>query len=603
MPERRDSRISNPAWESLVSTDIHALAPCNGAKTVLFADRRVNEVKQHVLLTVLGVKSKLTDYSLRGDREEARLAPVALFHLLDRQDQRPTEIVAFCTEKARASTFEEMAQDLEGECPVRPVLILSEDNPKAQGEFLEILAREVPSTGSISVEFTHGPRHLSLLMLMGTMQLAALRDGLALCNVYYASQNGPISDLGGVLELSNWIYAANAFKETGSALQVARMLEQGSVPLERPDQNRQKLVSELKKISRAFADGLPWELGQETRSFIAERLRPLRKIIAKNHLPHVLSSELVDKLKISLQPFAAQHGSKKTIELTECELQRQARHIDRLHEVGHFAAAFGLMREWIVSWVVWGSDRRSQWYDRNRRRNAERQLGLMTKLLDEGQADNHLTASQRKVAEFWKELRDVRNLAHHHGMGPEDAFDTKLKKLEERVWRHWTDCMRDVPAIELTLGTDTKYKRLIVSPLGHTPGVLFSAIRNGGPAETHNDVCAVITSDQAHEKATEALAQAGFEGEVQILKFKDPFAGLDEMKEMLDRTKELILASEETHINITGGTTLMGLLAEKIARQARNYQRLGSRFILIDQRSPEEQRADPYVMGQSFVLD
>ena len=573
------------------------------AKTALFADWRVNEVKRHILLTVLGLESNLTDYSLRDDREEARLAPIALFHLLDRQDQRPTEIIAFCTEKARDSTFKEMAQDLEGECSVRPVLIRFEDNPKTQGEFLEILAKEVPHTGSISVEFTHGPRHLSLLMLMGAMQLAALRDGLELRNVYYASRNGPISDLSGVLELSNWIHAADAFKETGSALQVARMLEQGNARQAWPDQNRQRLVSELKTISRAFADGLPLELGVKTESFIGERLPSLRKIITKNHLPHGLSSELVDKLKILLQPFAAKHGSKKAIELTECELQRQAKHIDRLHEADHFAAAFGLMREWVVSWVIWGSNKPSRWYDLNRRRKAERQLNLMTKLLDEGQADNHLTASQRKVAEFWKELRDVRNLAHHHGMGSEDAFDNKLKKVEERVWEHWTNCMRDVPAIDLALGTGTKYKRLIVSPLGHTPGVLFSAIRHCGPAETHNDVCAVITSDQACEKATEALAQADFEGEARILKFRDPFAGLDEVKGMLKQTKELILESEEIHVNITGGTTLLGLVAEKIAMQARDYQRLQSRFILIDQRSPEEQRADPYVMGQIFVLD
>ena len=568
----------------------------------LFADWRVNEVKRHVLLTVLGLKSELTDYSLRDDREEARLAPIALFHLLDRQDQRPTEIVAFCTKEAQDSTFKEMAQDLEEECSVRPVLIRFEDNPKTQGEFLEILAKEVPDTGSISVEFTHGPRHLSLLMLMGAMQLAALRDGLELRNVYYASRNGPISDLSGVLELSNWIHATNAFKETGSALYMARMLEQGNTRQARPDQNRQRLVSELKTISRAFADGLPLELGVKTESFIGERLPSLRKIIAKNHLPHVLSSELVDKLKISLQPFAAKHGSKKAIELTECELQRQARHIDRLHEVGHFAAAFGLMREWVVSWVSWGSNKPSQWHDLNRRRKAERQLNLMTKLLDEGQAGNHLTEAQRKVAEFWKELRDVRNLTHHHGMRPEDVFNNKLKR-EERIWRRWTDCMRDVPAIDLVLGTGTKYKRLIVSPLGHTPGVLFSAVRHFGSAETHNDVCAVITSDQACEKAKEALAQANFEGEARILKFRNPFAGLDEMEGMLKQMKELILESEETHVNITGGTTLLGLMAEKIAMQARNYQRLRSRFILIDQRSPEEQRTDPYVMGQIFKLD
>ncbi len=571
-------------------------------------DRRMDEVKPHILLTGLGTSARSVTYSYQDISVEARLAPVALFHCLARRDQQPTEIVALCTKEAQTSTFAYLAQDLAGECPVRSVSIPAEDDPEAPSKILEIMAKEVPKAGSLSVEFTQGPRSFSLLILIGAMQLAALRDRLELRNVYYASQNGPISDLGIVLELSKWIRAANSLTETGSALQVARMLDQDNIRPGRSDQNRQRLVTELENISRAFADGLPLELGQEVGGFLRTRLKSLRKHIVNRHnWPHVLSHELVDKLQDSLQPFAAQHDApKKDIELTRTELQRQADLIDRLYEVGHLAAAFGLMREWVVSWTMWNNSEHGKLCDPDRRKKAERQLGLIAKLRDEEQADTYLTPSQRDVAEFWKQLRDVRNLAHHHGMGGEGMFDRKLESAKARVFQLWIDRIRCMPTIDLKPGTHTKYRKLIVSPLGHSPGVLFSAVQtiwNCAPADTRNDMCAVITSEQARGKAREALAQAGFEGEVCILEFQDAFAGVREIQGMLARTRTLVLEAEDTHVNITGGTTLMGLLAEKIAIQARDYQRLGSRFMLIDQRPPEEQRAAPYEMGQKFVLD
>ncbi len=571
-------------------------------------DRRMDEVKPHILLTGLGTSARSVTYSYQGASVEARLAPVALFHCLAQRNQQPTEIVALCTKEAQTSTFAYLAQDLAGECPVRSVSIPAEDDPEAPSKILEIMAKEVPKAGSLSVEFTQGPRSFSLLILIGAMQLVALRDRLELRNVYYASQNGPISDLGIVLELSKWIRAANSLTETGSALQVARMLDQDNTRPGRSDQNRQRLVTELENISRAFADGLPLELGQEVGGFLRTRLKSLRKHIVNRHnWPHVLSHELVDKLQDSLQPFAAQHDiPKKDIELTRTELQRQADLIDRLYEVGHLAAAFGLMREWVVSWAMWNSSEHGKLCDPDRRKKAERQLGLIAKLRDEGQADTYLTPSQRDVAEFWKQLRDVRNLAHHHGMGGEGMFDRKLESVKDRVFQLWSDRMRCMPTIDLKPGTDTKYRKLIVSPLGHSPGVLFSAIRtirNCAPADTRNDMCAVIASEQTRGEAREALAQAGFEGEVCILEFQDAFAGVREIQGMLAQTRTLVLEAEDTHVNITGGTTLMGLLAEKIAIQARDYQRLGSRFMLIDQRPPEEQRAAPYEMGQKFVLD
>ena len=56
-------------------------------------------------------------------------------------------------------------------------------------------------------------------------------------------------------------------------------------------------------------------------------------------------------------------------------------------------------------------------------------------------------------------------------------------------------------------------------------------------------------------------------------------------------------------MNVTGGTTLMGLAAETLASTARRLACPVRRFGLIDRRSPDRQMADPYQPGEPFWLD
>jgi hypothetical protein len=56
-------------------------------------------------------------------------------------------------------------------------------------------------------------------------------------------------------------------------------------------------------------------------------------------------------------------------------------------------------------------------------------------------------------------------------------------------------------------------------------------------------------------------------------------------------------------VNITGGTTLMGLTAEKLASKARELPCEVRRLGLIDSRPPEQQRTDPYQEGEPLWLD
>lgn len=570
----------------------------------------------HVLMTVLGTlgpNSKKPKYRLEDKpyTYTASLAPVALYHLLRHEDRPLTKILAFCTDRARSETYPLLKEQLAQECEVRAVTIPAGDQRDDIGKFLNTFAREAPREGLLTIETTHGFRHYAILMLLGAFYVDALRESLELQNIYYAllqdnNKTALYIDLGELLDFFKWIYAANTFRDTGSAHPMSELIQKSAGW----DQTRDT-VRNLENLSRSLADALPVELGLETRYFLDRLPRQLNKLIQGTLRSAALSGELRDLVKNTLGPYAVatETGQKKDVPLNEMELERQARIIERLYmKYDSHAAAFGLMREWTVSWAVLclqadGKD----WLDRKKMRpKAERALGLLgelARLQDEGHSQIRLSNDQYRLACFWtKHLGPTRNQAHHHGMRTANALEKDFRKSADEAWRYWSETLRALPAISLETISGA-YRRLIVSPLGNTPGVLFSTIGCLGAVSSEKDICLVITSEQARVNMHKALDLAGFAGRREILQFRNPFSGLQEREKLLEKATEYILATGETHVNLTGGTSLMGLLAEEIANRAREFQRLASRFVLIDERPYEEQLDKPYVKGSMRVVE
>ncbi len=566
---------------------------------------------EHMLMTVLGLKPQETEYQLNGETYKSELAPVALYHLLHKNNQQPTQIRAFCTPDALSQSYPPLEKALRGQCDIEPVKIVDCDNAEeSMVSFLNLFTCTAPQTGQLTVDVTHGFRHYSILMLLGAFQVSALRAELELRNVYYAlwqpdTSTSPIIDLGRLLDLSHWIYATRTFRDTGSLIPMANLIRQRSSD---SDQDSQKMATELTELSQAFAEALPLELGLKIKPFLAQkRIRRLKiKLDGQHRSPTLLNQELTGQVETDFRlldlPIPNLHSKKADIPLDEAELERQAKLITRLYSFGNRAAAFGLMREWMVSWALLQIQLDSNWLDKKSRGQAEKALFVLTEL--DHDSSELLSESQQKLARFWQQLRDIRNLFAHHGMRRENIFNKKNKEIID-TWCTWTDWFNgeSLPRIPLEVVIN-RYDRLIISPLGHTPGVLFSAIRNCcTPSSSPLDMCLIITSVEAKVGISEALNQAGFQGSKEILEFRDPFAGLEERKTLVKQAKEYILAAAEVHVNLTGGTTLMGLLAEEIANMAKQHQCLTSRFVLIDKRPPQEQHDTPYEVGEKITIE
>ena len=571
----------------------------------------------HVLLTVLGKSPKTACYAFGDQRREAELAPVALLDLLPDGD-KPDRVLALCTPEAQQSSWPLLERALNGRYQVELVPVSGSDDEHQVNNYLETVVNAVPFDAKITVDVTHGFRHFSFLTYIAVLYLAALR-GVEVRGAYYGLLNpdgpSPFLDLRPLLKLPGWIHALQVMDETGSTLPMAKALKDGLHG--KSATHAEKIERDLMQLSQGYLSGLPIELGQQAR-FIRERsIEPLRKLLTNNHrLP--LGKELADRFDHILKPLALvdtatqgegsrkREGWKQHVMLSKCELQRQARLIDDLLRRGNVATALGLLSEWTTSWVVWREmdHRKKQWLDYNKvRRRAANLLGTI-RALSAGDLKTTLTSDLRELGVYWQALSDLRNGYAHHGMRPQVLVgDAKSKEEIKKVRQYWETTLRQCPRFSLSLGEERG--RILVSPIGMRPGVLFSALQacraekgGGEPA-----LCLVICSQDTKGKIAEAVEQAEYRGEIKPLLLQDPYGGSDEIKHLETSSRRYFIGASEVVVNVTGGTTLMGLAAETLASTARRLACPVRRFGLIDRRAPHEQEADPYKVGETFWID
>jgi len=594
---------------------------------------------KRLLVTILGVDPRPCRYSLQDRHSsEWRLAPVALLELLP-QDTWPDSVLAFCTPQASQKSLPVLKDEIEklrkSRNHVSSPLEVNEQkvDTAASENFARFFCEEVLKTGAEEIIFdlTHGPRHLVLYGLLGAQYLAALYDdsGSPLVKtrgVYYGrlgeqrdsgsgpsradssssalsqAQTGHLHDLQPLLSLFEWIYALRTFTTSGDANPLARLIEQAS------DQNSTKIARELRDISLARMAGLPLELGILSSRFIREeRVGNFKKVLSKQKA--LLEDELSRVLESFLRKFALDKenvSSKRDMFLNHEELSREAKLIDDLLEHERIPQALGLMNEWTVSWVLLQDGRTDCWLDyRKTRSYGAAKLNALQALREHPEFQQNLSGDQRKLGEFWRQLSNLRNAYHHHGMrkgallGVKDDAERTRYDLE-KVREYWST-LKEFPQISPQAEGDGI---VLVSPQGTARGVLFSAVMAAKKKiERMPDKLLVICSKESAQTVEEALNRAGFDKSFEKFELSDPLKGIDQIDKLSKQAEPHLARAREVLVNLTGGTTLMGLVAAAVAERARKFGLIVRRFGLIDPRPYEEQRNDPYREGDAFWLE
>ncbi len=108
-------------------------------------------------------------------------------------------------------------------CEVRCRLLPYGKTPEEQRAFVRLLAEEVPAGARVTLDVTHGLRHLAMLTLIAARYLRVVK-GVEVASLYYGAfdlpraGNGavPVLDLAGLLEVAGWVDALAAFDRTGN---------------------------------------------------------------------------------------------------------------------------------------------------------------------------------------------------------------------------------------------------------------------------------------------------------------------------------------------------------------------------------------------------
>lgn len=143
-----------------------------------------------------------------------------------------------------------------------------------------------------------------------------------------------------------------------------------------------------------------------------------------------------------------------------------------------------------------------------------------------------------------------------------------------------------------------KGSTLLVSPLGLSKGLLYSALCHIQPHHLF-----VITSASAVDSFDEIAQKAGWSGESTIRHMQDPHSGFSEAESLAGAALPTILQVDQVVVNTTGGTTAMQHIVQQIAARVKKQGRPVWRVALVDRRSPQEQRDNPYVTGELIWLD
>ncbi len=554
----------------------------------------------HYLLTALGIRPQETTYALDGRPAVAKHAPLALLRLLE-PAYRPDTVLCLLTQTARKEVWPEFCSELEGkDISVRPIDIPDGDEPKQMAEIIQSAASAIEAGSRLTLDVTHGPRHIPFVLYALALYLSSLQR-VKIEAAWYgkfesAARIKPLINLRSLLDFPEWFHAAKVFQEAGFTKNLARRFEAVESSLPRgPERGQSKGVSRaLRDFSETYESGLPLELGLAAGKVCHALESHSLETMPGLAIPQ--AAELSDIIREAAKPFRFGHENlrtgkskgewKKTVVLTVEELRRQAKLIDHYMKRGQVTLAFSSIREWMVSLGALHRGKPEEWLKRDARIRAEREIGALSQ---RGLRD-HLNEDQKEWGDFWDQLGKQRNQIAHCGMKQEVA-KPDLDSIMD-FWNRIKNADRAWPSFGGGSG------RFLVTPLGMSPGVLYSAIKKTHPASV-----LALCSEQAREGLERALRQAGFQGPQEALIMEDPFNGWNEIDGLRKRARATLLSADEVLVNLTGGTTMMGIVVQAMFEQARNDQRPCRRFVLTDERPAETQKSDPWVESDLFWLD
>lgn len=562
--------------------------------------------KQIYFLTALGDTAySRVQYSFGSRTHTTCFAPAATAALVfDPSERRRMNVRILCTKRARDKWFDHLAGEFNG-LGVSGVDWREVPEVRSQSEIQEVLTAildVVPDKTAVAVDVTLGFRHLPFIYVAGLTYLTGLRD-IEFKGMFYAAKSSEhancpctIVDLSPFFELIQWYQAMAALRSTGRARPLAKVLRKHVAALfsQRPHtKEASRHISIVRdaaeKLAAPLACGLPVEAGLAA----GKLLLAMQRTTVVGADTALLSAQQLANV-VGAWALPAEIEEKGKLDLTKEELERQWKFACWLLEHDDYANCLEVLREWVVNVILYRQGVTGDWLNYERyRKPAEHFLAA---LAYRARARLGLeTETHEKLASLWSEISEKRNALAHAGMRPE-VVKLSHDELERLLRKTAGKLIEQLEAVHVRFsGTE----KLLVSGLGRSPGALFTALSHVRP-----EAAVLLTSEEARTRLQETLDAAGSPNlKVHLEILEDPYRAFREASRITVKYRPVLLSASLVVVNLTGGTTAMQYLAERLADEARRLGVPAQRVAVLDPRPSSEQQARPFELGAFEVLD
>jgi hypothetical protein len=536
-----------------------------------------------------------TSYWFQQETWKTKFSPAALAKVLNLNSGKA---VVLATQEAFDKWFHSLASELSeaGLSPI-PVIVPVGRNEEELLIIFEQVVGSVDEDSSVYMDVTLSFRHLPFLYMAALNYLSVYKK-VNIKGIYYGAydlastpkEDVPILELTPLFRLTQWYHALGTFQDSGDLRQIAGMLK-GDVSLlfqgGRGDKTLSGVANLLDPLAEALAGGLPVEVG-----ITAARLKNSLNLMSQDGNGAAAGTLALNHLAQWLEMWAVDGGSRSKTEtvLTENELQRQLSVAAWYAELNDIPKALLLLREWMVNLFLFHKGNTRDWLEKGSRYAVEAQLHSLAHRTRVGLA----TEAEKRVGGSWQRLGTLRNKYAHAGMTP-----GQVSVSRDTVLNVWRDCEKLLSS-GIPASTERKAGTLLVSCLGLSPGVIYSAV-----SLVHPDNLLIVTSREARYNIEESLRRAGTDQlPIRVLEMQDPFSGFAEADGFIDDSLRSLLAQQQQLVvNVAGGTSVMQYVIERIAEEAYALGVPVQRGAVVDRRPPASQRDDPYVLGEWVELD
>ena len=551
-----------------------------------------------VLLTFLGTSEyKTISYFMSDDTEsvfETKMAGAAIAHFTGPFDR----IVVLATKKS-IEKLEEFEKDLTP--PQGTVNLMEIDEGTSEDLMMQVLDKvisEIAGRGErvkLTIDITNGFRYFPLLYFSAVSFLTTFRnvevDRILYGNI--AGENpGEIIDLSSAFSFIQWSQATHSFLKFGKVESLAQIVKEKlgqAVSSDHPDKTVSDIIKSLESMDHRISHALPLEIGSCATDFL-EKLEVLNS--SKSIVPPF--THIFNQIAQIIGPFAGKKISadKKQIRLSEEELEREIEIARWFFSSGRVGDTLLLLREYFVNMGLF-AEGYEDWLEQGTRRHIEGKLGALSRLCADERMAAHLTEKQLEMGQTWEKLSQLRNRYAHAGFKVEKTRSRK-ELMDVRDILEKCEVLEPIP-----LSLNSIHSRLLITPVGKSAGTLYSALKHTEP-----DYCIAITSKESVDLARQACREASFDEEkTRYITLKDPYEGYDELDEVRAQCLPDLHQAERVLFNLTGGTTLMGVIVHSMIREARRAGISSRTCVLIDKRSPQEQQDNPFVKSDIRWLE